>query len=146
LIGHQTRLHEDLDLVVALQDVDAIKAALDAFGYVVAEDHLPVRFVMRDKSGSQLDFHTVIFDERGGGVQQLPDGDSFLYPAEGFIRGHIAGQPVPCISAEVQVLWMFCFSASASTSSFHPPTETSSDRVRPNKPLQLTGQRTSVPA
>jgi lincosamide nucleotidyltransferase A/C/D/E len=104
LIGHQTRLHEDLDLVVALQDVSAIKSALDAFGYVVAEDHLPVRFVMRDKSGSQLDFHTVTFDERGGGVQQLPDGDSFLYPPEGFIRGKIAGQPVPCISAEVQVL------------------------------------------
>ena len=84
--------------------MDAIKAALDAFGYVVAEDHLPVRFVMRDKSGSQLDFHTVTFDERGGGVQQLPGGDSFLYPPEGFIRGQIAGQPVPCISAEVQVL------------------------------------------
>ena len=104
LIGHQTRFHEDLDLVVALRDVNAIKSALDAFGYVVAEDHLPVRFVMRDKSGSQLDFHTVTFDERGGGVQQLPGGDSFLYPAEGFIRGQIAGQPVPCISAEVQVL------------------------------------------
>jgi len=104
LIGHQTRPHDDLDLVVALQDVDAIKSALDAFGYAVAEDHLPVRFVMRDKNGSQLDFHTVIFDEQGAGIQQLPDGDSFLYPPEGFIRGQIAGQPVPCISAEVQVL------------------------------------------
>jgi lincosamide nucleotidyltransferase A/C/D/E len=104
LIGHQTRPHEDLDLVVSLQDVNAIKCALNPFGYAVSEDHLPVRFVMRDKRGSQLDFHTVTFDERGGGVQQLPGGDSFLYPPEGFICGQIAGQPVPCISAEVQVL------------------------------------------
>jgi lincosamide nucleotidyltransferase A/C/D/E len=104
LIGRQTRLHEDLDLVVALQDVKAIQSALGAFGYTVAEDHLPVRFVMRDKSDSQLDFHTVTYDERGEGVQQLPGGDSFRYPSEGFIRGQIAGQPVPCISAEVQIL------------------------------------------
>ncbi len=104
LIGYQTRVHEDLDLVVALQDVNAIKCALGPFGYTVAEDYLPVRFVMRNKGGSQLDFHTVTFDEQGGGTQQLPDGDSFLYPAEGFVRGEIAGQSVPCISAEVQLL------------------------------------------
>ena len=104
LIGHQTRPHDDLDLVVALQDVDAIKSALGIFGYTAAEDHLPVRFVMRDKSGSQLDFHTVTFDEQGAGIQQLPDGGSFRYPPEGFICGQIAGQPIPCISADVQVL------------------------------------------
>ncbi len=104
LIGHQTRLHEDLDLGVALQDVNAIKYALGRFGYTVAEDHLPVRFVMREKGGSQLDFHTVTFDEQGGGTQQLPGGDSFLYPAEGFVRGEIAGYSIPCISAEIQLL------------------------------------------
>jgi lincosamide nucleotidyltransferase A/C/D/E len=84
--------------------VAAIKSALHPFGFSIAEDHLPVRFVMRDTNGSQLDFHTVTFDEQGGGVQPQPGGGSFRYPPEGFVRGHIAGREVRCISAQVQVL------------------------------------------
>jgi len=86
LVGRQTRPHEDLDLVVALRDVEAIEAALAPLGYSFAEDQLPVRFVMRDSSGSQLDFHTVTFDAQGGGVQPQPGGGSFRYPPEGFVR------------------------------------------------------------
>ena len=104
LVGRETRPHEDLDLVVALGDVDAIRSALGVFGFSIAEQHLPVRFVMRDPRGSQLDFHTVTFDSQGGGVQAQPGGGSFRYPPEGFVSGRIAGQRVPCISAEVQVL------------------------------------------
>ena len=59
---------------------------------------------MRDETGSQLDFHTVTFDEQGGGVQPQPGGGTFRYPPEGFVRGRIDGRDVPCISAEVQVL------------------------------------------
>jgi lincosamide nucleotidyltransferase A/C/D/E len=104
LVGRETRPHEDLDLVVALADLDAIGSALHPLGFSIAEDHLPVRFVMRDANGAQLDFHTVTFDEAGGGVQPQPGGGSFRYPPEGFVSGHIAGQEVSCISAEVQVL------------------------------------------
>lgn len=104
LVERQTRAHEDLDLVVALSDVDAIQSALHPFGYSIAEDHLPVRFVMRDANGSQLDFHTVTFDEHGGGVQPQPGGGSFRYPPEGFVRGRIAGRQVSCVSAQVQIL------------------------------------------
>jgi lincosamide nucleotidyltransferase A/C/D/E len=104
LIGRQTRPHEDLDLVVALEDEEAIKLALDPLGYSVAEDHVPVRFVMRTPSGSQVDLHTVSFDEQGGGVQPQPGSGSFRYPPEGFVRGQIAGEQVGCISAQVQVL------------------------------------------
>jgi lincosamide nucleotidyltransferase A/C/D/E len=104
LVGRQTRPHGDLDLVVALGDVDAIRSALHPFGFSIAEDHRPVRFVMRDDTGSQLDFHTVSFDEQGGGVQPQPGGGTFRYPPEGFVRGQIDGRDVPCISAEVQVL------------------------------------------
>jgi lincosamide nucleotidyltransferase A/C/D/E len=104
LVGRETRRHEDLDLVVALGDVDAIQCALRPFSFSIAEDHLPVRFVMRDPNGSQLDFHTVTFDAQGGGMQPQPGGGSFRYPPEGFVAGQIAGRQVPCISAEVQVL------------------------------------------
>ena len=104
LVGRETRPHEDLDLVVAFDDLDAIKSALHPLGSSIAEDHLPVRFVMRHPSGAQLDFHTVTFDKQGGGVQPQPGGGSFRYPPEGFVRGKIAGRQVSCISAEVQVL------------------------------------------
>ena len=56
------------------------------------------------QGGEQLDFHTVTFDEQGGGVQPQPGGGSFRYPPEGFVRGGIGGMVVPCISAQVQVL------------------------------------------
>lgn len=104
LVGRQTRPHEDLDLVVALADVSSIKSALSPSGYEIAEDHLPVRFVMRDPDDTQLDFHTVTYDEQGGGVQPQPGGGSFRYPPEGFVRGRILDSEVSCISAEVQVL------------------------------------------
>lgn len=104
LLGRQTRSHEDLDLVVAFADVERICSTLRASGFAISEDHLPVRFVLRNAGGEQLDFHTVTFDEQGGGVQAQPGGGSFRYPPEGFVRGGIGGRVVPCISAQVQVL------------------------------------------
>jgi lincosamide nucleotidyltransferase A/C/D/E len=103
LLGRETRAHEDLDLVVALEDVQRIQSALRPHGFALHEDHLPVRFVLRHE-GEQLDFHTVTFDAEGGGVQPQPGGGSFRYPPEGFVTGRVLGQPVACISAAVQVL------------------------------------------
>ena len=69
LVGKQTRQHEDLDVVVGLNEVETIKKELGKIGFVVAEDELPTRFVMKDAAGHQFDFHTVTFDSEGGGVQ-----------------------------------------------------------------------------
>jgi lincosamide nucleotidyltransferase A/C/D/E len=104
LLGHQTRPHADLDLVASLADVPRIRTALERLGFSLHEDHLPVRFVLRGADGEQLDFHTVTFDERGGGVQPQPGGGAFRYPPEGFVEGLVAETAVPCVSAEVQLL------------------------------------------
>jgi lincosamide nucleotidyltransferase A/C/D/E len=103
LLGRETRDHGDLDLVVALEDVPRIQAALGPLGFTLHEGQLPVRFVLR-RCEEQLDFHTVTFDADGGGVQPQPDGGSFRYPPEGFVTGSVGGVPVACISAPVQVL------------------------------------------
>jgi len=103
LLGRETRAHEDLDLVVALADEPAIRAALSRSGFALHEDQLPVRFVLRNAAGEQIDFHTVTFDAEGGGLQPQPGGGSFRYPPEGFVRGEIAGRSVACISAAVQL-------------------------------------------
>ena len=113
LLGRETREHEDLDLVVGLADVRRIQAALDPEGFALHEDHLPVRFVLRSQTGEQLDFHTVTFDEEGGGLQPQPAGGVFRYPPEGFTRGHVGGSQVACISAEVQVLCHLGYEPSA---------------------------------
>ena len=104
LLGHQTRDHEDLDLVVALADVQKIQSALDPLGFALHEDHRPVRFVLRSDTGEQIDFHTVAFDAEGGGLQPQPGGGVFRYPPEGFVRGRVGGREVRCISGEVQIL------------------------------------------
>jgi lincosamide nucleotidyltransferase A/C/D/E len=105
LVGEQSREHDDLDCVIALADTAAAQAALAPVGYSVIEDELPTRFVVHDARDRCVDFHTVTFDDEGGGVQQLQDGSSWRYPPQGFLAtGRIAGQPVPCLTAEVQAL------------------------------------------
>ncbi len=104
LVGRQTRPHDDLDLVVALGEVETIVAALEPSGFSIAEDERPVRLVVRGASGDQIDLHTVTFDAQGGGLQPQPGGGSFRYPPEGFVRGRLADREVRCISAPVQLL------------------------------------------
>jgi lincosamide nucleotidyltransferase A/C/D/E len=103
LIGKQTREHEDLDVVVALDDVKLIKQALGKKGFVIAEDELPTRFVLKDSTGRQIDFHTVTFDEEGGGIQKLQNGNTYRYPPEGFNAvGIVNDREMKCLAAEVQ--------------------------------------------
>ncbi len=103
LINRQTREHDDLDAVVDLNDVVRIREILGENQYEVSEDELPTRFVMKNKDGSQVDFHTVTFDEEGGGIQRLQSGKSYRYPPSGFLgRGQIGGQMVDCLTPEVQ--------------------------------------------
>ena len=105
LIGQQTRLHDDLDLVIELHHAPHAQEVLGQHQFVVIEDELPTRFVLRDPTDRRIDFHTVTFDAEGGGIQQLQNGSSFRYPPLGFGgRGQIAGQMLPCLTPEVQML------------------------------------------
>jgi lincosamide nucleotidyltransferase A/C/D/E len=105
LVGEQTRPHDDLDVVIALADASAAIAALAESGFAISEDERPTRFVARDTRDRRVDFHTVVFDEEGGGTQYLQDGSPWRFPPEGFAgRWLVDGLPVACISPEVQVL------------------------------------------
>ena len=104
LLGEQTRPHDDLDLVIALDRSREAQEALGPLGFQIVEDEIPTRFVMRDESGRQVDFHTVVFDEENGGVQHLQDGSSFRYPPEGFdCSGYVGGRSLRCLTPQVQV-------------------------------------------
>lgn len=67
LLGAQHREHEDVDLVVPLQQVQHLITVLTPEGFALAEDYLPIRLVLRTMAGQQIDVHPVTFDGNGDG-------------------------------------------------------------------------------
>ena len=105
LLGHQTREHDDLDLVVELHHVSRIVELLNGLGYSLVAGAPPKSFVMVDARGRQVDVHPVTFNAEGGGVYEMDDGTEWVYPSEGFTgRGRVDESPVQCLSPTVQVL------------------------------------------
>lgn len=106
LLEQQTRMHDDLDLVVELAGVARLGDVLEGAGYEVVAGAAPKSFVAVDVNGRQVDVHPVVFDEsRGGGLYQMDDDREWVYPSGGFAgRGRVGVRPVRCLSAEVQVL------------------------------------------
>ena len=74
LLGEQTREHEDLDLVIALDDGGKAAEALSVLGFALTEDERPTRFVLGHADGRRIDFHTVVFDEEGGMAEPVYPG------------------------------------------------------------------------
>ncbi len=103
LIGQQTREHEDLDVVIALANVETVKDILGEQGFVVLEDELPTRIVLKGANTQQIDFHTVTFNTEGGAIQKLQDSSVYRYKLEGLNgNGSINGHAVKCITPEEQ--------------------------------------------
>lgn len=104
LVGEQTREHRDLDLMFRTDQESAVVAALAEAGFVETLDWRPVRFVVTDLAGREVDLHPLVFAADGSATQASPDPDRpFVYPAPCFVTGAIQGTAVPCLSAEQQV-------------------------------------------
>jgi lincosamide nucleotidyltransferase A/C/D/E len=105
LLGEQTREHDDLDLVLAIEDVTRLVRALERKGYEVAKGELPTFIVLLDPERRQVDLHPVTFDRWGDGIYVMEEGGTWTYPARGFAgRGRVLGREVSCLTPEVQVL------------------------------------------
>lgn len=105
LLHEQTRPHDDVDVVIPLDQTAPAISALETLGFAVCLDLRPTRLVLRDGAGRQVDVHPVVFDASGTGWQRgaAPNGGDCLYPADGFVSGTIAGRRVGCLSAAVQI-------------------------------------------
>ncbi|GAA3220531.1 hypothetical protein GCM10010532_050260 [Dactylosporangium siamense] len=102
LVGRQTRPHRDLDLAIdAAREADALRVLAER-GYVVETDWRPVRVEVVASGLGRVDLHPVVFTD-GDGRQAGLDGDWFDYPGVDLTTGLIAGRPVPCISARLQL-------------------------------------------
>jgi len=105
LIGEQTRAHADLDLIVRVTDVPAMREALAGDGFDLDRGETHSNFVLRDGAGREIDVHPVVFDAQGDGVYRMENGDDWVFPAEGFSgHGLVEAREVRCLSADVQML------------------------------------------
>jgi lincosamide nucleotidyltransferase A/C/D/E len=104
LLGEETRVHRDLDVILAVRDVARLCEALAAAGFAPNPDGPATNFVLADPRGREVDVHALAFDARGFGVFRLPDGRSWPFPPSAFRgRGRVRGREVRCLSPEAQV-------------------------------------------
>ena len=104
LLGRETRPHRDLDLMHRVEQEPMVVAALAGAGFAETLDWRPVRFVVTDPAGREIDLHPLAFAPDGSAVQASLERDRpFVYPARCFVTGRIGDSAVGCLSAEQQV-------------------------------------------
>ncbi len=105
LLGEQTRIHSDLDIVIQHKDLPQLRELLEARGYkdVPRKDTSPWNFVLGDDEGRLVDVHAVTLDAEGNGLYG-PSKEGVMYPAGSLTgSGVVDGHAVRCISAEYVV-------------------------------------------
>lgn len=106
LLGRITRSHNDLDLVLALDDLARAVEMLVGNGFGIEEEKLG-RVVLGHVDHGRVDLHPVTFDPHGNAVQvqpaESPTELPLVYPKDDFVSGWIQDRAVACFSAGLQV-------------------------------------------
>ncbi len=105
LAGSQTRPHRDLDLEIDARDEARVLAALRGLGYEVETDWRPTRVELGAPGRGWVDLHPLAYAGDGTGVQTGLQGERYLYPADCFVTGVVAGRTVGCLSVAQQIAW-----------------------------------------
>ncbi|GHH30194.1 nucleotidyltransferase domain-containing protein [Lentzea cavernae] len=106
LVGTQTRPHGDLDLMHREEQEPRVLEALTALGFTETLSWRPVRFVLSDPAGREIDLHPLRYAEDGSAEQSsLTPGEPFHYPASCFVTGTVLGTKVRCLSVEQQLFF-----------------------------------------
>lgn len=101
LLGRQTRAHDDLDLIVRLEDVPRVAEALAELGYVTRNGGPPLSFEMTDEEGHQVDVHPVRFGASGEARYRMETGDDWVFPPSSLAAtGSVAGHAIQCVTPE----------------------------------------------
>jgi lincosamide nucleotidyltransferase A/C/D/E len=105
LLGEQTRPHKDLDLIVRVEDVPRMRAALARDGFRLVTGEPGSNFVLRDRRGREIDVHPARFDDDGNGIYRMENGEDWVFPADGFTgTGRVGRRNVTCLTADVQMV------------------------------------------
>jgi lincosamide nucleotidyltransferase A/C/D/E len=104
LLGDQTRDHDDLDLITQLADVPRIRTILAKRGFTMVRGESHTNFVLADDRGREIDFHPVSWDGQGNALYVNERGQKWtLRPADLMGVGSILGQPVACLTPEIEM-------------------------------------------
>lgn len=105
LLAKQTRTHDDLDLIVRVDDVPTMREILAKDGFRLVEGVPDSNFVLRDARGREIDVHPVRFDREGNGIYRMANGLDWVFPASGFGgTGRVGRRQVTCLTPDVQML------------------------------------------
>ncbi len=118
LLGRESRPHHDLDVLMLLDDVARLRRLLARHRYRLKEyweenrwatdgagRRVATGFVLWDASGRELDAHALHLDAEGNGIPDWEAGVDFrrLTASDLGGAGLIAGEPVVCLSAGMQM-------------------------------------------
>lgn len=104
LVGRQTRVHRDLDLLIPLPRTLRASEALSRAGFELETDWFPTRFELVDRQGAVVDVHPIRIESDGTARLELPDGSWWHFDPESLdARGIIGGRTVRCVSVAQQV-------------------------------------------
>lgn len=118
LVGRQTRHHGDLDIILTEDHLSAAHATLRRAGFTLrhvwpesrplpgGEEHpegeRPTAFVLGHPDGRLIDVHVLGVDEDGTPIPRWESDLTISWETlDG--RGTIAGSPVACLTAEMQL-------------------------------------------
>ena len=105
LLGRETREHDDLDVIVSLDQAAEIEDALRSLGYDTKRGEAPKSFEVVDAEGQQVDVHPVAFQPSGEAVYLMDAGREWTYPAGSLAGcGEIAGRPVRCLTPDMALV------------------------------------------
>lgn len=104
-LGHQTRPHQDVDIIIQEKDLAGLHNLLEPQGYknVLKDDTRQWNYVLGDESGHLVDIHVIVFDKDGNGIYG-PVENRVMYPADALTgSGIINGIEVRCLTPEYMV-------------------------------------------
>ena len=118
LVGQQTRIHHDVDVLVEVTELEGFRARLHELGFEFrylwddetwsvhdpswsSDDEQPTAFVYTHPDGREIDVHVVKFDESGVVTLWTVPYQLTVEGLRGI--GTVAGHPVRCLTREMQV-------------------------------------------
>ena len=105
LLGEQTRPHDDLDLIIRADDIEAAIRVTGGLGFALMTDELPQGFVVRDNVDRRIDFHPVRLRSDGSAVQDSNRGGEWVFSTPGLLgTGSINGREIRCLTPEEQAV------------------------------------------
>ncbi len=101
LVGRQSRVHNDLDLSVAADELNEAIHVLDVLGYSAVSTHTPGWMRASTADGRSVELQPLTNDLH----QHLEGGREFRYDRDHLDgRGFIVGRPVRCLNIEAHIL------------------------------------------